>query len=109
MSIALPLSALSAVLAGRVKTGGRLGNGRSNTNEKGQDIMSDLEGITKRFASVTSAAKAKWNAKADEYNQWDSLSLGEQLELALKEDEKLFDPVVDAHNNLFGIGKHKND
>lgn len=33
---------------------------------------------------VVEAARAKWNAQADEHNQWDELGCDEKLELAVR-------------------------
>jgi hypothetical protein len=44
--------------------------------ERSDDTLQDLVGN-----SAEDAARAKWNAEADEYNQWDSLGQDEKDEL----------------------------
>ena len=44
--------------------------------------MKRVKALSKKFGnSVESIARAKWNADADEYNQWDDLGQDEKDEL----------------------------
>lgn len=56
--------------------------------KKGFDFDKSLKRANERIAPFEEKARKKWNAKADKYNQWDSLGEDEKFELISEEYDK---------------------
>ncbi|MCK9435026.1 MAG: hypothetical protein M0R32_09465, partial [Candidatus Cloacimonetes bacterium] len=61
---------------------------RITKDKKGWDFEEALKRANERIAPFEEKARKKWNAKADKYNQWDSLGDDEKSELIGEEYDK---------------------
>ena len=55
------------------------------------------DGLTHNQRAVLPDAMSRWNAQADDFNQWDDISNDERLDLInqIIEDEKMVEPDAD--------------
>jgi len=59
-------------------------NSSGGRDQATRRLKFEQEGIGMSENEVIEAARATWNAQADEHNQWDELGCDEKLELAVR-------------------------
>lgn len=53
--------------------------------------------LTTDILEIIQLAKSKWNAEADEWNQWNELSLDEKLDLVVEETLSLLEEIINEN------------